>query len=251
MFSWTIFIKTLQSNLFLWMVVTFATTLFFNATIFAVDNLTSSGLTPPGDLTDSLSLLDQTFFSMIGILLPLIYIVVVSNRLIAKEVDQGSLAFVLTTQVSRETLIFTRGLFLFLSISAMMLILSLTGSATFQTLTMDVDLEVYGQIMFGLYALELSFAGINFLTSSLFNKTSLSIGFGAGISLGMFLLSTLSSLTSDLEPLRQFTLNQFFQVETIISGEANSLLNFSILLSVFVCLSLFGFQIFRKKNLPL
>jgi hypothetical protein len=116
---------------------------------------------------------------------------------------------------------------------------------------MDVDLEVYGQIMFGLYALELSFAGINFLTSSLFNKTSLSIGFGAGISLGMFLLSTLSSLTSDLEPLRQFTLNQFFQVETIISGEANSLLNFSILLSVFVCLSLFGFQIFRKKNLPL
>jgi hypothetical protein len=132
-----------------------------------------------------------------------------------------------------------------------MLTLSLTGLATFQTLSMDVDLEVYGQIMFGLYALELSFAGINFLASSLFNKTSLSIGFGAGISLGMFLLSTLSSLTSDLEPLRQLTLNQFFQVETIISGEANNLLNFSILLSVFVCLSLFSFQIFRKRNLPL
>ena len=32
--------------------------------------------------------------------------------------------------------------------------ISLTGSATFQTLSMDVDLEVYGQIMFGLYALE-------------------------------------------------------------------------------------------------
>ena len=251
MFSWTIFIKTLKSNLFLWTVVTFATTLFFSATIFAVDSLTSSGVTTPGALTDPLSLLDQTFFSMIGVLLPLIFIVVVSNRLIAKEVDDGSLAFVLTTQVSRDTLIFTRGFFLFISISAMMVILSLTGLVTFQTLSMDIDLEVYGQIMFGLYALELSFAGINFLTSSLFNKTSLSVGFGAGISLGMFLLSTISGLTSDLELLRQFTLNQFFQVKTIISAEANSLLNFSILFSVFVCLSLFSFQIFRKKNLPL
>lgn len=251
MFSLTIFIKALKSNLFLWAVVTVATTLFFNATIFAVDNLTLSSIAPPGELADILSLLNQTFFSMIGVLLPLIYIVVVSNRLIAKEVDQGSLAFVLTTQVSRETLIFTRGFFLFLSISAMMLILSLTGSATFQTLSMNVDLEVYGQIMLGLYALELSFAGINFITSSFFNKTSLSIGFGAGISLGMFLLSTLSSLTSDLEPLRQFTLNQFYQVNAIISGDANSLLNFFILVSVYLCLSLFGFQIFRKKNLPL
>jgi ABC-2 type transport system permease protein len=188
---------------------------------------------------------------MIGVLLPLIFIVVVSNRLIAKEVDDGSLAFVLTTQVSRDTLIFTRGFFLFISISAMMVILSLTGLVTFQILSMDIDLEVYGQIMFGLYALELSFAGINFLTSSLFNKTSLSVGFGAGISLGMFLLSTISGLTSDLELLRLFTLNQFFQVKTIISAETNSLLNFSILFSVFVCLSLFSFQIFRKKNLPL
>ena len=251
MFSFTIFKKAIKANYFLWSIVTLTTTLFLSTTLFAVNNLSSSGATLPGANGNIFVLLDQTFFSMIGILLPLIYVVVVSNKLVAKEVDNGSLAFTLTTPVGRTRLIVSRALFLFLFITLMFVILTAVGVTTANVLGIDYELSTMLQLMSGLYFLELAFAGVAFLTSCIFNKTSLSLGLGVGITLGMFLLSTIGNLASELEGLKYLSFIQFYNVPSIIANNTNHLSNCMVLFILFAGLSSVGIQIFLKKNLPL
>jgi ABC-2 type transport system permease protein len=105
-------------------------------------------------------------------------------------------------------------------------------------------------LMINLLFLELSFAGITILMSSIFNKSSLSLGLGAGLTLGMFLLSTIASLATDLEPLKYLSLVQFYDVNGIINNSENQI-NMIVLVVVFITLSFIGIQVFRKKNLPL
>jgi len=250
MFSYTVFKHAVKSNYFLWLIVTLTTTIFLSATIFAVESLTSDGASLPGADGNVFSLLDQTFFSMIGILIPLIYIVVVSNKLISKEVDNGSMAFTLTTPVGRTRLIFSRLLFLVTSIVMMFVVITLGGLAAASTLSIDFDSGTMLNLMINLLLLELSFAGITILMSSIFNKSSLSLGLGAGLTLGMFLLSTIASLATDLEPLKYLSLVQFYDVNGIINNSENQI-NMIVLVVVFITLSFIGIQVFRKKNLPL
>ena len=250
MFSYTVFKHALKSNYFLWLIVTLTTTIFLSATIFAVESLTSDGASLPGADGNIFSLLNQTFFSMIGILLPLIYIVVVSNKVISKEVDNGSMAFTMTSPVGRTRLIFSRLLFLFISIVTMFTIITIGGLAAASTLSINFDSGTMLKLMLNLLFLELSFAGITILMSSIFNKSSLSLGLGAGLTLGMFLVSTIASLATDLEPLKYLSLVQFYDVNGIINNSENQI-NIIILVVVFTTLSFIGIQVFRKKNLPL
>jgi ABC-2 type transport system permease protein len=250
MFSVTVFKHAVKSNYFLWLIVTLTTTIFLSATIFAVESLSSNGATLPGADGNIFSLLDQTFFSMIGILLPLIYIVVVSNKIISKEVDNGSMAFTLTTPIGRTRLFFSRLIFLFVSIVVMFAVITLGGLAAASTLSIDFDSGTMINLMMSLLFLELAFSGITILMSSIFNKSSLSIGIGAGLTLGMFLLSTIASLATDLEPLKYLSLVQFYDVNGIIN-QSESQMNIIVLGVVFVSLSSIGIQVFRKKNLPL
>ena len=67
------------------------------------------------------------FYKMAGLLLPIIYVIMVSNSLIAGQVDSGSMAYVLSTSTKRDEVTFTQAAFLILSISAMMLMTTLTS----------------------------------------------------------------------------------------------------------------------------
>lgn len=250
MFSLTIFKQAIRTNYFIWLVVTMTTTVFLITTIFAVESLSASGATLPNSDGNFFSLLDQTFFSMIGILIPLIYIVVVSNRIISKEVDNGSMAFALTTPIGRTKLIMTRIIFILTSIFVMFAIITLGGLAALSTLSNQVEMRTFIDLMINLLSLELSFAGVAILMTSIFNKSSVSLGLGSGLTLGMFLISILSTISSDLESLKYFSLIQFYNVKEIISDSLN-LTNNIILLLVFLALALIATQVFKNKNLPL
>ena len=251
MFSWTLFKQALKSNFTLWFVITLVTTLFFNATLFAANNLADSGNTIPGAELGILSLLDQTFFSMIGLLLPLIYTISTSNQLLASEVDHGSLAFVLTTPSSRRQIFISRGIYLFLSLTMMFTILTVSGVFFANALAIDYQPEVLVQLMVNLYLLELSFASITYFSSAFFNKSSYSIGFGGGLTLGMFLMHTIGSLSSELTDLKSVSLVQFFDVSSIIENQEIAISHIAILLMVSSFITVLGYRVFNKKNLPL
>ena len=57
-------------------------------------------------------LVGSIFYKMAGLLLPIIYMIMTSNALIAGQVDSGSMAYVLSTSTKRRTVTFTQALYL-------------------------------------------------------------------------------------------------------------------------------------------
>ena len=67
------------------------------------------------------------FYKLAGLLLPIIYMIMASNNLIAGQVDSGSMAYVLSTSTKRKTVVFTQGVYLVGSLLAMFTLTTVTG----------------------------------------------------------------------------------------------------------------------------
>jgi ABC-2 type transport system permease protein len=147
MFNKTIFKQTLKSNYKLWLI--------FTATLCAMSILIISRFDPIkinsmvdmiigafGDtLGEALSglgpitlnnMLSGTFYGMLAIVLPVIFVVLTANGLIAAQVDKGSMAYTLSTPIKRRTVAATKGTYLITAVLCMFLVVSLVGLAAVQ-----------------------------------------------------------------------------------------------------------------------
>lgn len=79
-----------------------------------------------------LGILAQTVFGFSGIMIAMVYVVVAANGLVASEVDRGSMAYTLSTPVKRTTVVFTKALYLVISIVLMFVIIGGAGAVTVQ-----------------------------------------------------------------------------------------------------------------------
>lgn len=204
------------------------------------------------------------FYKMAGLLLPIIYVIMVSNSLIAGQVDSGSMAYVLSTSTKRDEVTFTQAAFLILSISAMMLMTTLTSVICLAIVSSPDITLTYGQLILmnlGAFMVLLAISGLCFMTSCIFNRSKKAMAIGGGLSM-FFLVATMLGLfgSPDLPSVIRLSALNFFNYVTIISlfdtisiieGTLAFLWKFAILLVMAgVCYAV-GFVKFRKKDLPL
>ncbi|MBR1384020.1 MAG: hypothetical protein IJ555_09490, partial [Ruminococcus sp.] len=76
------------------------------------------------------SLLFTIFYGMMTTILPGIYVLVTANKLIASQVDRGSMAYILSTPTKRSSVTFTQMFYLIASLVAMFGILTAAHLAT-------------------------------------------------------------------------------------------------------------------------
>ncbi|MDR1355678.1 MAG: ABC-2 transporter permease [Propionibacteriaceae bacterium] len=146
MFNKTIFKQTLASNWKLWGIFT-AIMAILSAMVIAVydpkiiQNMMNMLEDIPGiadmigDRMDTMSLLamlGQSFYSMQGVILALIFIIMTANTLVASQVDRGSMAYLLSTPIKRTKVVRTQALYLISSVFAMFLAVTIVGLFTVQ-----------------------------------------------------------------------------------------------------------------------
>ncbi|MCL2228196.1 MAG: hypothetical protein FWC00_00020 [Firmicutes bacterium] len=146
LFNKTIFKQTFKSNWKLWMIFTAILCLFISISIAVFDPIAMSRLRDMfaglmGDeagetigainftLTGSLAMM---FFGMMAVVLPMIYILITANSLIASKVDRGSMAYTLSTPIKRKTVAFTQAAYLVSMIVSMFTIIAVVGLVTVQ-----------------------------------------------------------------------------------------------------------------------
>ncbi|MDR0797143.1 MAG: ABC transporter permease [Nitrososphaerota archaeon] len=78
------------------------------------------------------TMLSGTFYGMLAVVLPVIYVVLTANGMIAAQVDNGSMAYTLSTPIKRRTVAATKGTYLITAVLCMFLVVSLVGIATIQ-----------------------------------------------------------------------------------------------------------------------
>lgn len=203
------------------------------------------------------------FYKLAGLLLPIIFMIMTSNNLVAGQVDSGSMAYVLSTSTKRSTVVFTQAVYLIRSLFAMFSLTTVTGCICLSIITEEVELTYQKLILLNIGAFLVLFAlsGLCFFTSCIFNRSRRAMAIGGGLSIFALVAAMLGLFGSPVIPsvVRLDALNNFnyatvislFDVISIIDETDVFIWKFVILAVCGIVGYIIGSMRFTKKDLPL
>lgn len=232
-------------------------------------NSVHTSLTEMGEMNTYGIVLGAIGFALACLLIPMGYTIMLSNNLVCKKVENGSLAFTFSTPIKRNTYIFTEAVYLIFTETVMALVLTgfallaryfgiLAGSGDIET-----SITIKNILLFGLgnYLVTLTISGICFFSSSLFNKTTNAVALGGGLSIFFYICSILGLFGTKTMPgtIRIEAMNYFNYVTILSLFDSNAVLADDVvywykligLVGITVITYLLSFYVFDKKDLPL
>ena len=136
MLSKPIFKQSLQSNWKLWLIITIVASMIISGFIISYDAAGYASIAEAAEGTAFSNMLStltsllgslENFYKLIAVILGIVYVVFTANNLVVNEVDSGSMAYTLSTPIKRSSVIFTKSLYLILSVVLMYTVISLAG----------------------------------------------------------------------------------------------------------------------------
>lgn len=227
----------------------------------------------PSDLIENMSnmdtgnLMNQMYYTVTGLLPILLYIVIVANGLVVNQVDQGSMAYVLSTPTKRLAIMLTQ--ISFMVITPFIMLGIVCGSRILSNSMIYGEADAVKTIMLylGMYILIEAIAGICYMGSCIFNYSRKATAFGGGLTVWFFLASLLGMFgTQDLvnmgvgvEELSIFNkltligLYDINSIATIVTDEVDNAFvwKLCVLAAIAVGTYIIGAVRFQKKDLPL
>jgi ABC-2 type transport system permease protein len=239
MISHTLMKQTLKANISLWLIIT-----AILALCLVVVSTTGQTVVVGG----------QIFYSLMPGMLISIYVIITGNKLLAAQVDKGSMAYILSTPVKRSKVALTQAVYFIGSLLTMFLIT--TASHIIPTAIKDgsISSSDVGYIIkfnLGLFVLSLAFSGICFLASSIFNLSKNAIAVGGGLVGAFLLLSIVSMFGENFHFLKNLTIVTLYNVNSIVSGSSDYIWQFAILGGIGLITYFSGIRIFSQRDLPL
>lgn len=266
MVSLPLFRTTLKSNYVIWLVFALILAMYFTiiAGMYdpaAMDVMDTMLAALPAQMVSAMNFTIYTpsllgfiagyFYGFLMLFFPLIYMVIMADRMIARLVDNGSMAFLLATPNSRRKIALTQAIFLVGSMIALVAFVTLIGILVGVGM-FPGELEIGGFLLLNVGAALLYFAlsGVGFLASCLFNESKYSLALGGGLPVLFFLINLLANSGEQLSGLRYATLLTLFDPDAIVTG-GNIWPAFAALAVLGVVLYAVSLVIFSRKDLPL
>jgi len=252
---------SVRNNWKLWLILTAVLCFFISVMTLVAPNMAERSAQRPnggdggglggGGNFSLISLYANGIFGMMGVLLMLIYAITVGNKLVASEVDKGTMSFTLNTQITRKQVIFSKALFYISSLFAMALMVGLFGTILGSIVNVEMEYGKFWLLVLGFFLYGIAISGICFFASCWFNKSGNSLMLGAGVTIAFFLFNSLATMgVESLEFLKYFSLNTLFDTSAIISG-GNFIIQFIAMFVIGVALYVVGINKFLRKDLPL
>lgn len=191
-------------------------------------------------------------YGFLFLILPMVFVVMLSNRLISGHVDRGSMAWLLASPSSRGKVIVTQAFAQIISMLVMVVLSTLLTVGICQVMFPgELTIGRYIVLNLGLFCLQLAIGGICFLASCIFNESKNALAVGAGIPAAFFLVQMLVNLGGKLADLKYFTMFTLFQATGLLEGTTGAYAGAAALAALGAALYAAGIAIFRKRNLPL
>lgn len=201
--------------------------------------------------TELTGYLGNYLYGFIFIVFPVIYTVLVANKLIAKHVDTGSMVYILTTPNTRKKIGFTQMVFLISTIAAMFIFNVVIGIVLCQVKFRGLlNISKFIALNWITFLTIAAIGGICFFFSCLFNDSKNSLAFGGGISLLFLVFKMLTGVSDKLEWLRYFTIYSFVNIEEILyTNNSYVLVSSLILVAISIVLYSSAILVFDRKSL--
>jgi ABC-2 type transport system permease protein len=208
-------------------------------------------INPLGDTSSLNALLANQYFGLFVILLSMIYVIFASYGLIGAKVERGDLAYLLSSPISRGSIVGSGIFYLVSSLVFLFLLIAGVGVGTaefFQPGVLDVDVFLY--LTLGCFLLIFAYGGISFLAGCLFNSSGRVMAIGGGLPVMFFSLSMVSNISEDLSFFRYFTINSLFDSGAVLEGSGFMPGFIALFLLGTLCYVISAF-VFRKRNFSL
>lgn len=189
-------------------------------------------------------------YGFIVLVFPMVFCIVRGNGLVAKYIDDGSMALLLSAPVKRKTIILTQ---LATLLSGILILVSY--STIVELIVANIkfpgELDISKLLLLNLFllCLHLFIAGICFLSSCIFSEFKNSLAFGAGIPCVMFVLQMLANVGEKSEFVKYFTFFTLFDPYEIIKYSVLAIIGPLVLFIGSVVMFISGCVIFCKKDI--
>ncbi len=264
--SMTLFIKTLKRNykLFIIFYAVLSMYLVMMASMFDpndIDALMSMLELMPtellnamgfaGIITNLVEYFASWLYGMLMLGFPLVYCIILGNRLVAKMVDDGSFAFLLSTPLSRTKIIITQGVYALVSVFALFTLVFATGvGVSAIALPGLLDVKAFLLLNFTTMLLNMAVIMITYFFSCLFSDAKYSVGFSSGITIMFLLMNMLGGASSDAKILKDLSIYGLYDPLDLVRGQSMLWINL-FYVGLIVVLFTAGTLIFRKKQLTI
>ena len=257
----------IRSNRLLWLVI---------LAIFAMYLVIIIGMFDPNEasaINDMLALLPESLLKLMGFtiagttlltfisgfiygflvfLFPMVYSIVLNNRLVAAHVDRGSMAYLLSTPNSLGRLAVTQAVFSLGSIAALLAGVTIMGIAV-SLVMFPGALDVGKFLLLNGYLILMYWVigGIGFLAGCAFNETRYSLAFGAGIPLMFLVMKMLGNTGEKVAWAGKFSIFSLFDPNKLFAGDI--FVAYACVALVLLTAVLYGSAVllFKKRDLPL
>ena len=191
-------------------------------------------------------------YGFILIVIPFVFVVIMSYRLIARYIDKGSMAYLLTTGLSRiqvilsELIVFIIGVFALIAYATILIYLC-------SYMMFDEGLEIGKFVLLNIdvLCLQLLFVSLCYLFACCFDELKYSLGVGAGLGFVFILIQMLSQVSEDIEFMKYLTPLTLFNAKGIVAFDTMAIIQMVVLFLLACILIIIAIIIFNKRDLSL
>lgn len=158
-------------------------------------------------------------YGFIMLMFPLLFILILTVRLLMGDIDKGSLANLLATPNSRGTIVRTQCLALLILLAALMA--AVTGAGILASEAMfpsQLDIGRYVALNASTFLMQAAVAGIVFLVACVASESKQFYLVGAGLPILFYLLQMAGGMGGKLEALKYATLYTLLPAADIVAG---------------------------------
>lgn len=201
---------------------------------------------------DLTSYLSGYLFGFILIVFPVIYSVIIANNLVAKLVDKGSMAYLLTSTNTRLKVIITQ--FVYMTLSLLFLFgVTFTVAVLMAVIIFPGNLDIMAYLQLNMVTFSGVFvtASIAFLFSCLFNESRIATAASSGMA-GLFIVTHMvAGLGESTEFLKYLSVFTLVDVDKSINDGGYALLTSLVLILIGLIIGSLGTIIFNKRSLTI
>ena len=202
--------------------------------------------------TDLTQYVSSYLYGFIMIIFPLIYIIITTNNIMARHIDRGSMAYLLTTPNSRVRIASTQAFYLVKGIALICMFNTLL--IIFLSMSMFpgmLDVERFLLLNLSTFLVLTLLGGIAFLSACSFSESRWSLAVGAGIPILFFVVDMLSAISEEVGWLQYATVFTLMDPSRVLEGGLFVLISCIATGVVSVLLYATGVVVFNRRSLAL
>ena len=265
MINWTLFKKEMRSNLFLALIFAAIITVYGTMIVAMFDPALSDvfrqfGESMPGIMNfmgfgiipdNMTNFIYALLYGFLFIVFPMIFLILVTQRLVYRYIDRGSMAYLLATPNSRFKIIFTQFFvlftYLFILVAYSFVLISSTAAILYPG-TLDVLNFLYGNL--SLLLMLMFIASMTFFSSAVVSG-KYTTGITVGLPVLFFVFKLIGNLGDDYKVVRYLTPFSLFNVDLIAHYDVWSFIFNAILLGGASIIFGLAFYLFEKRDLSI